>query len=183
MAQTEKNLPAMPGVQETLIGALDQEDPLEKRMATHSSILAWRIPRTEEHGGLSPRGLKESDTNEQHFHFLLTQINFLKPFPLMWPYLGSVLKRCMHVKSLQSCPTPCNPMDSSPPGSSVHGVSQARILEWVAILFSRGSSQSRDWTQVSCIAGRFFTLWTTKEALPPSHASLKYISFTLYLKF
>ena len=48
-------------------------------------------------------------------------------------------------------------MDYSPPGSSVHGISQARILEWVAISFSRGFSQRRDWTQVSCIAGGFFT--------------------------
>ena len=48
-------------------------------------------------------------------------------------------------------------MDCSPPGSSAHGISQARILEWVAIFFSRGSSQPRDRTRVSCIAGRFFT--------------------------
>ena len=52
----------------------------------------------------------------------------------------------------------------SPPGSSVHGISQARILEWVAISSSRGSSWSRDWTQVSCIACEFFTDWVTKEA-------------------
>ena len=50
-------------------------------------------------------------------------------------------------------------MDCSPPGSSVHEILQARILEWVAIPFSRGSSQPRDQTQVSCIAGRFFTIW------------------------
>ena len=55
-------------------------------------------------------------------------------------------------------------MDCSPSSSSVHGISQARILEWVAISFSRGSSQPRDWTQVSCIAGRFFTAWSTWEA-------------------
>ena len=60
-------------------------------------------------------------------------------------------------QSLQSCPTLCDPMDCSPAGSSVHGISQARVLEWVAIYFSRGSSQPRDPTQVSCIAGRFFT--------------------------
>ena len=60
-------------------------------------------------------------------------------------------------QSLQSCPTLCDPMDFSPAGSSVHGISQARVLEWVAIYFSRGSSQPRDPTQVSCIAGRFFT--------------------------
>ena len=64
----------------------------------------------------------------------------------------------------QSCPTLCNPMDSLP-GSSVHGILQARILEWVAISFSRGSSWPRDRTQVSCIAGRRFTIWATREAL------------------
>ena len=58
----------------------------------------------------------------------------------------------------QSCPTLCDPMDCSPPGFSVHGIRQAGILEWVAIPFSRGSSQSRDQTQVSCIAGWFFTI-------------------------
>ena len=55
-------------------------------------------------------------------------------------------------------------MDCSPPDSSNHGISQARILEWVAILFSRGSSPSRDQSWVSCIAGRFFAIWATKEA-------------------
>ena len=59
----------------------------------------------------------------------------------------------------QSSPTLCNPVDCSPPGSSVHGILQARILEWVAISFSRGSSQPRDRTQVSCIKGRCFNLW------------------------
>ena len=58
----------------------------------------------------------------------------------------------------QSCPTPCNPVDYSPSGSSVLGILQARILEWVAIPFSRGSSQSRDRTWVSWIAGRFFAV-------------------------
>ena len=47
---------------------------------------------------------------------------------------------CVHAKSLQSCPTLCNPMDHSPPGSSVHGILQAKILEWVAMPSSRGSS-------------------------------------------
>ena len=58
----------------------------------------------------------------------------------------------------QLCPTLCDPVDYSPPGSSVHGILQARILEWVAISFSRGSSQLRDRTQVSRIAGRRFNL-------------------------
>ena len=65
----------------------------------------------------------------------------------------------------QSCPTLCDPMDYSPPGSSVHGILQARILEWVAISFSRGSSQPRDWTRISCVSctGRWIpyhcTIW------------------------
>ena len=62
------------------------------------------------------------------------------------------------VSIIQSCPILCNSMDCSLPGSSVHGILQARILEWVAILFFRGSSQPRDRTQVSCTAGRFFTI-------------------------
>ena len=64
----------------------------------------------------------------------------------------------------QSCPTLCNPMDCSLWGSSVHGIFQARVLEWIATAFSRGSSRPRDWTQVSRIAGRYFTIWATREA-------------------
>ena len=63
------------------------------------------------------------------------------------------------VKVAQSCLTLFDPMDYP-----VHGILQARILEWVAFPFSRGSSQPWDWTQVSCIAGRFFTSWATREA-------------------
>ena len=65
---------------------------------------------------------------------------------------------------VQSCLTLCNFMDCSLPGSSIHGIFWARVLEWVAILFSRGSFQPRDRTQVSCIAGRCFTVWATREA-------------------
>ena len=60
------------------------------------------------------------------------------------------------IEVAQSCPTLCDPMDCSLPGSSVHGIFQAIVLEWIAISFSRGSSQPRDRTQASCIAGRFF---------------------------
>ena len=63
----------------------------------------------------------------------------------------------------QLCPTLCDLVDCSPPGSSLHGILQARILGWVAFPFSRGSSQPRDWTQVSHIAGGFFTSWATRE--------------------
>ena len=64
----------------------------------------------------------------------------------------------------QLCPTLCDPTDCSPPGSSVHGILQARILEWIAVPFSRRSSQLRDRTQVSLTACRFFTIWATREA-------------------
>ena len=67
-----------------------------------------------------------------------------------------------------SCSVVCtlsNSMDCSLPGSSVHGILQVRILEWVAIAFSKGPSRSRDWNWVSWTAGRFFTLWATREAL------------------
>ena len=63
----------------------------------------------------------------------------------------------MHDQSLQSCPTLCDAMDCSPPGSSVHGILQARMLEWVAMLSSRGSCPPRDRASVSFIAGRCFT--------------------------
>ena len=62
-----------------------------------------------------------------------------------------------------SCPTLCDTMDCSLPGSSVCGIFQTRILEWVAISFSRWSSQPRDWTRVSCIVGRYFTIWAPRE--------------------
>ena len=64
----------------------------------------------------------------------------------------------------QSCLTLCDPLDCSLPGFSVHGIFQARVLEWVSVSFSRGSSPPRDWTWVSHIAGRRFTLWATREA-------------------
>ena len=74
-------------------------------------------------------------------------------------HLGSPLDiLCVCVLVTRSCPTLCKPMDCSPPGSSVHGIPQARILEWVTIPFSRESSQPRDRTWVSHTAGRFFTI-------------------------
>ena len=67
-------------------------------------------------------------------------------------------------EATQSYPTLCDPVDCSLPGSSIFGILQARILAWVAISSSRGSSRPRDQTLVSCIAGRCFTLWATREA-------------------
>ena len=88
----------------------------------------------------------------------------------------------------RSCLTLCDPVDCSLPGSSVHGILQERILEWVAISFSRVPSQHRDQTQVSCIAGRFFTIWATRECIVSGQMEnpnlcLKHRVFHLHLQF
>ena len=69
------------------------------------------------------------------------------------------------VKVAQSCLTLCDPVDYSHPGSSVYEILQARIWERVAISFCKGSPPPRDQAQVSCIVGRFFTVWATKEGI------------------
>ena len=74
------------------------------------------------------------------------------------------MKAIVKVLVTQSCPTLCDPIDCSPPDFSVQGILQARILEWVAILLSRGSFPPRDRTHTSHIAHRFFTIRATKEA-------------------
>ena len=80
-------------------------------------------------------------------------------------FLHLALQSLISVSSLvlvtQLCPTLRDPVGHSPAGSSVHEILQARILEWVAIPFSRGSSWPRDGTRVSCIAGGFFAIWAT----------------------
>ena len=82
----------------------------------------------------------------------------------------------------QSCPTLCDPVDYSLPGSSIYGILQARILEWIAVPLSRASSWPRDWTQVSCIAGRFFTIWATGKILTNLDSILKSRDITLLTK-
>ena len=92
-----------------------------------------------------------------------SQLNHLKKNKKSEPHWPDT--RPTKVKFAQSWPTLRDPMDCSPLGSFVHGNLQARILEWAAISFSRGSSWPRDRTQVSCIAGSFFNDWATREAL------------------
>ena len=91
---------------------------------------------------------------------------FLTTEPLGKPYKNQTDRRSQipEVKVSQLCPTLCDPRACSPPDSSVHGILQARILEWVAIPFSRDSSWPRNWTWVYYIAGRFFTIWATRES-------------------
>ena len=86
----------------------------------------------------------------------------------------------MKIEVTQSCLTLCNPMDCSLQGSSVHWIFQARVLEWVSISFSRGSSWPRDQNQVSCIAGRHFTIWATWEDIVGILLLSNYLAF-LYL--
>ena len=93
-----------------------------------------------------------------HFHYLeICWLSF--KFKEKCYFVFDALK----MKVTKSCLTLCDPLDYSPPGSSVHGILQTRILEWVSVPFSR------DQTQVSCTAGGFFTIWATKEA----HDALK----------
>ena len=89
--------------------------------------------------------------------YLILHVIFIYNIGNLYLFLLSCLK--LKVKVAQSCLTLCNPMDYT-----VHGILQARILERVSVPFSRGSFQPIDQTQVSCIAGRFFTSWATKEA-------------------
>ena len=87
-------------------------------------------------------------------------MNIPAPEPCLVP------SQCSRVKVLvaQSHPTLCDPVFCSLPGSSVHGISQARKLEWIAMPSSKGSSQPRNWTRVLCIAGRFFIVRATRGA-------------------
>ena len=110
-------------------------------------------------------------------HWLMFLFPYFHSLPLQKPWLYFLLKSTW-IKAVtfnlnqfnfswsvtQLCLTLCDTMDSSPSASSVHGIFQARILEWVTISFSRGSSQPRDQMHVSCIAGIFFTCWATGEA-------------------
>ena len=92
-----------------------------------------------------------------HFHLLPGWLHTLCPWEGWWQMLLWKLVT-------QSCLTLWDSMVCSPPGFSVHGILQARILKWVAIPFSRGSYQPRGWIQVSHIGGRCFTIWATRDA-------------------
>ena len=96
-------------------------------------------------------------SSNSSFAFLFRMYSGCLQRSWVWGFAGSEVT--------QSCPTLCDPMDCRLPGSSIYGIFQAGILEWVAISFSRRSSQHRDHTQVSRIAGRFFIIWVTREAL------------------
>ena len=146
MAQLVKNPPAM---QEISVQSLGWEDPPEEGKATHSSILAWRIPRTRVHG------IAKSWTWLSDVH-LLPWLTYIQLNCRQWSSHYGSSSRSLHAilhthpehtpgfpqyacVCVQLCPVLCDPMNCNPPGSSVHGIFQASILEWVAISFSRGS--------------------------------------------
>ena len=118
---------------------------LEKEMATHSSVLAWRIPGTEEPGGLPSMGPHR--VRHEWSDLAVAAAALYMYFPNYLTLCYAVM--CVLVARL--CPALCDPLNCSPPGSSVHGIVQARILERAAVSFSGGSSRPRDRTQVSCI--------------------------------
>ena len=117
-------------------------------------LCPWDFPRQEHWNGLPsppPGDLPDPGTEPVTPASPALTGRFFTAEPPGSPQLGLS-------KAAQSCPTLCDPTDCSPPGSSVRGIFQARVLEWVAISFSRGSSQSRDQTQVSSIADGCFTV-------------------------
>ena len=125
-------------MQETGVQSLGWGDSLEEGMATYSSILAWRIPWTGEPGRIQSIGVAKSQTRLSSLAWMhasprekCIQIH-LWIFWVWWVF-ENVLNDGVLVTQL--CPTLCNPMDCSLPGFSVHGILQARILEWVTISF------------------------------------------------
>ena len=125
-------------------------------MATHSSVLAGRIPGMGEPGGLPSMGSHRVGHDWSDLTATAATEAVLEIICFPWPTKTAQNMVYIKVKIIQSCPTLCNPMDYT-----VHGILQARILERVAFPFSRGSSRPRNWTQVSHIAGGFFTSWAT----------------------
>ena len=118
-------------------------------------------------------GLKEAGPAFQQWSLLSTGIMMIFIFFFIW------LEWVSEVTQL--CPTLCDPMDYSIPCSSIHGILQARVLEWAAISSSRGSSWPRDQTRVSRIVDRCFTIWATREVLS-KYKTFNYILSKIFLK-
>ena len=121
--------------------------------------------------------------------FNIIENNFQKIIPQQWQYSRVLVKNKLEITKkgclvAQSCPTLCNTMGCSLPSSSVHEeILQARTQEWADMPSSRGSSQPRDWTQVSSIAGGFFTVWATRktqEGVGNGNMSRKFMLLSLF---
>ena len=137
----------MQGTKKTWVPSLDWEDfSWGRKWQPAPVFLPVKSLEQRSLEGYSPWSDKELDTTDW-----------------LTPSLSHFSLYTCYVLAAQSRLTLCDPVDCSTPGSSIHGILQVRILEWVATPFSRRSSQSREQTQVSCIAGGFFTIWTTRE--------------------
>ena len=119
----------------------------------------------------------------------LHDINISSELDYTWLRITNIIHphhECLTLEVLvlvtQSCPTFYNPMDCSPSGSSVHGIFQARILQWVAVSFSRGPSWPQGWPWVSFIAGRFFTSFSFSTQITAGQIFVLYSVFQVYLR-
>ena len=142
------------------VQSLGQEDTMEGEWQPTPVFLLGASHKQRSLAGYSPSGSEELD---------MTEAIARKSTSLAQPKKQGFPAEKLKVKVAQSCPTPWDPTEFH----VVHGILQARILEWLSFPFSRGSSQPRDRTQVSCIAGGFFTSWATREALPAVSYSQK----------
>ena len=125
--------------------------------------MAYRILVPQ--SGIEPRSPAEETQSPNHW--------IAREFPKLYFREFQTYLKESESEVAQSCLTLCNLVDCSLPGSSVHGIFQARVLEWVAISFSRGFSWTGDQTRVSRIAGRYFTIWATRE-VPTYLKEIKY---------
>ena len=129
--------------------------------AAHQAPLPMEFCRQEYWSGLpfpSPGGLPIPGIKPMSLASPALTDGFLTTAPPGKTFRNAICVLLSHVRL-------CESIGCSPPGSSANRISQARILEWVAVLFSKGPSRPRNQTQVSCIASWFFTVWATKEAL------------------
>ena len=178
MAQGVKNLLVIWRYRRRRFDSWVGKIPWRRKIATHSSILAWKVPWTESWWAIV-QGVAKSWTEQlstgKHRQ---AQASVCQAFPVSVPYFargvvawnrwyGCCLYRFLfHLlkgrEVAQSCPTLCDPMDCSPPGSSIHGILQARVLEWVSISFSISPPSAR----VSLILGS--SRFPTTHCLPAS---------------
>ena len=171
VAQMVKSSPAM---QETWVWSLSWEDPQEKETATHSNILAWKSFMDRAAWWATVHGVAESWT-----HWSTKHKSIKKP---------PVQQNCSWDRFKVGIEVNCNCISHSVvsdclwphPGSSVHRILQASILEWVIMPSSRGSYRPRDRIWASCFTGRFFTIWAIREA-PKKWVHARQTSYRLSL--
>ena len=133
---------------------VDQNEKIEE-LSTDANKM-WDKGRTEAYASEEKKNQQKDQGENQYNGMYYTEQKTFKESSLSVSIVKSEVT--------QLCLTLCDPMDCRLPGSPVHGIFQARVLEWITISFSRESFQSKDSTQLSHIAGRYFTIWSTREA-------------------